>query len=144
MLQDVLTYETAKNLSYSGAKYRTEVSEFSWMNQLTNPKDGTIHGPDFVVKELAANTSFEGTAKVTDPTFEAYLDPGKSIISIKFAGRLYNPDEIFERTTVDVSNNCIGFKKGITRQLLKQSNPGPMGGLKIILFTGYGKVEKWY
>ena len=89
MFQDVLTHETAKNLSYTGAQYRTEVSEFSWMNQLTNPKDATIHGPDFVVNELSANTSFAGTAKVTDPTFDAYLDPGKSIISVKFAGRLY-------------------------------------------------------
>ena len=60
------------------------------------------------------------------------LRPINNVIQVKFAGRKFRPEDVFEMVQTYSSTSCLRVK-----DQFDQINPGISGGLQVILFTGY-------
>ena len=139
IFKEKLSYDKVVRLSAQGEEYRIENRKSSWVSQVLNIKDTSIHGPHFSEDFKGYNSS--ATIKVNSPRFPSNFDPEKHILSAKFAGRSFNPLELFEKRRIDVSHNCIGLRKDVLNNM-KQSIVGATNGLKITMFMGYPGVGR--
>ena len=83
-------------------------------------------------ESLCRNFSQTTYFGVTGNSSSTGLRPVNNVIQVKFGGKKYPPEQVFETTQTFTSTSCLRVKKTFV-----QTSPGLSGGLQLIMFTGY-------